>query len=346
MTGEGKSVSSEELQAARDEAERRIAARDERAARRAAHEEQVGRFRAHIQAAIDEQAAAFPRSEDREPHPLEQQVSEALVTLLLACSPPPEVDDVAVGPPTLSELETVQLDELEAVQQRLDRVGCKDLAEQLRTLCDSARTTGTVDASALAKCNLRILEAIAWERADRAAPPPAMGPPTLPELEALLRSALSALQTVHDPQRRAGYEVVVEQLRALCDAARTTGTVDESALTECDPRIGDALKRERADRAEQEAWQMAPSRRAQPGETVEALTARVLVERGCTPFEAIRVATGKSSDEARDSPIRKRVERAVKIQTKLAAPPEDEEPSPEAIAELERAMEESLRRSR
>jgi hypothetical protein len=88
--------------------------------------------RAHIQTAIDEQAAAFPRSKDREPHPLEQQVSEALVTLLLACSLPPEVEDVAVGPPTLSELETVQLDELDAVQQRLDRIGRQDLAEQLR----------------------------------------------------------------------------------------------------------------------------------------------------------------------------------------------------------------------
>jgi hypothetical protein len=162
------------------------------------------------------------------------------------------------------------------------------------------------------------------------APTPAVGPPTLPELKAVQRRAEGA-----------GYQVLVEELRALCDAAHATGTVDESALAKCDPRIVEALKRERADRADQEAWCTAPSRRAQPRESLDVLTARVLVERGRTQFEATKMVTEMSSDEARDSSIRKKVDRAMKAQAKLAAPPEDEELSPEALAELERVMEES-----
>jgi hypothetical protein len=270
MTEERKGLSSDELQAARDEAHRRIAVRDTRAAQYAAHQERVAPFRADIQAAINKQDAAFPRSEDGELHPLAPQVSEALITALLACNPPPEDD-----------------------------------ADE-----DDAYAPG-------------------W------APTPAVGPPTLPELEAVLRRAEGA-----------GHQDLVEHLRALCDAARATGTVDESALAECDPRIREALTRDRADRAEQDAWFTAPSRRAQPGEPLDVVTARVLVERGRTPFEATRMVLGKCSDEARDSSVRKKVDRAMKVQAKLAAPPKDEERSPEAFAELERLMEEMEESSR
>jgi hypothetical protein len=277
MVGKRKGVSSEELTSARFEAGRRIARRDERMARRAAHEERVGPFRDAVGVAISRLDGAFPRTEDEDLH---HQVSEALVTALLACTPPPEEDDA-----------------------------------------DDAHAPGC-------------------------APAPAEGPPTLPELEALLRRACHARDRAaptDDPAAAAVNQALAEQLRALCDAVRATGTVDESALAECDPRIAAALNGLRVDRPGQEAWRIAPSRRAQPRESLDVLTVRVLVERGRTQFEATKMVKEMSSDEARDSSIRKKVDRAMKAQAKLAAPPEDEELAPEALAELERAMEESSR---
>jgi hypothetical protein len=279
MTEQRKGLSSDELQAARDEADlqaardeakRRIAACDKRAARRAAHEKRIGPFRDAIGVAIREQAAAFPSSADGKRHPREQRVSAALLTLLRACRPPREADD----------------------KHAAHAPGC--------------------------------------------APAPAAGPPKVSDLE----TVLSDLEMV----RRHADRALVEQLRALCDAARATGIVNESALAESDPRITEALETLFADRAEREAWRTAPSRQAGPGEPLDVVTARVLVERGRTPFEATRMVLGKCSDEVRDSPLRKMIERAVKAQAKRAAPPA--ELSPADRAELERVIEESPRRSR
>jgi hypothetical protein len=308
-----------ELQAARDEAKRRIAVRDRQAARRAAHEKRVRKRRKHILAAIAERDAAGDGA---------GQALDDLDKSLLACEPPPEMDDPAVGQPTLSELEAVRRDELEAAQQRLVRIGRKDLAEQLRAAGDSATGTGIVDASALAACDLCILEAIAWERADRAAPPPKIGPPTLSELEA-----------VRQRVDRTGDAALVEQARALCDAARATGTLEASALAASDPRLVAAIAWERTDRARQKRTE--PARRAQPGELLDVLTARVLVERGRTPFEAIRLVTGMTYAEAKEDWRTQRVYRAERarkaLEAELAAPPEGEM-SPELVAELERVL--------
>lgn len=171
---------------------------------------------------------------------------------------------------------------------------------------------------------------------ERALPPPPAGPPTLSELEA-----------VRQRIERTGDVVLAEQGRALCDAARETGIADASVLATCDPRLVVTIAWERTDRTRQQAWLTAPSRRAQPGEPLDVLTARVLVERGRTRFDAIRLITGMTSAEAKDSWIRKRVDREVKAQAtlaaKLAAPLEDEELSPEAIAELDRLLAESER---
>jgi hypothetical protein len=102
----------------------------------------------------------------------------------------------------------------------------------------------------------------------------------------------------------------------------------------------------RADRAEQEAWRVAPTRRAQPGEHRLVVTARVLVERGHTPFAATRAVLGQGSAEAEDSWLRKAVERGVKVQRTRAAPMKIPELSPEERAELERVMPEARPRRR
>lgn len=128
------------------------------------------------------------------------------------------------------------------------------------------------------------------------------------------------------------------QLRRLIDVARADDAVNEAALAQCDPRIVDAVRRRTADRAEQDAWQAAPARRARPGESLQQITARVLVERGYTPCDAARTVYGLSSADVPDSPKAKALYRAVKVQR---APTLIPEPTPEQLVDLERMLSES-----
>ena len=275
MAGKRKIGSSDELHAARDEAQQRCDARDLRELQRSPHEERVRPLRDALGVAISELDAAFPRAEDGRPNPLQQQVSQALVTALIASSPPPPAD------------------------------------------------THT------------------YTRAE--SPSPSLGPSqglTPSELETRLEQA-----------ERGGDARNVrnaERYRAILDDARAAGVTDESVLAERAQRVRDGKARIAADiealRADHVEWRMAPSRRAQPGESLHVVTARVLVEQGRTPFEATRMVWGLSSDEAKDSPQRKAVGRAAKEQHERAAPPK--EMSSEESAEWDRVISESPRRSR
>lgn len=194
MAGKRKSISSDELQAAKDEAQRRCDARDQYAAKLTLHEQRVRPYRKSIKAALRELDKVFPRHADGRPDPRNQRANQHLVAALLEIKPP----------------------------------------KHERTKRD-------------------------------------------------LRSDLAT-------------------------------------------------------------WRAAPAREAQPGESLEVVTARVLVERGQTRFAAVRAVTGLTSDDARDSSLLKLINSAVGRQLKASAPPQ--ELPPEELAELERVISESPRRPR
>lgn len=101
---------------------------------------------------------------------------------------------------------------------------------------------------------------------------------------------------------------------------------------------------EREQRSDLAIWRAAPAREAQPGESLEVVAARVLVERGHTRFAALRAVTGLTSDDARDSSLLKPINSAVRRQITASAPLS--ELPPDKGAELGRVISESPRRSR
>lgn len=160
------------------------------------------------------------------------------------------------------------------------------------------------------------------------------------ELEHMLAQALLRREQAISAGRDvliANADTAVERLRAALQATREAGISTEQVEQQRLERAKDIDARIKFQQAQLEALLHAPVRAAQANESIEIVTARVLIERGCSPYEATCAVFGLDKDEARDTPERKRVDRARARELDRAAPPP--EPAAEKRIEWEAAIE-------